>query len=87
MSLTCYENCQNVPTSARGALLTAFDPENDFALIPWLEENLQRLLSPDEIIMGSMALYQKGIKNLYPLIKSLKVFTVNADGSSSRVTI
>ncbi len=36
-------------------LLIAFDPENDFTLLPWLEENLKRPLRSDEIIMGSTA--------------------------------
>ncbi|HHN65400.1 MAG TPA: ABC transporter permease [Nitrospirae bacterium] len=46
-----YEDCCDV----FDMLLIAFDPENDFTLLPWLEENLNRPLRSDEIIMGSTA--------------------------------
>ncbi len=46
-----YEDCCDV----FDMLLIAFDPENDFTLLPWLEKNLKRPLRSDEIIMGSTA--------------------------------
>jgi putative ABC transport system permease protein len=46
-----YEDCCEI----FDMLLIAFDPENDFTLIPWLKKNLKRTLLPDEIIMGNTA--------------------------------
>lgn len=43
-SFTC---CFNV-----NVFLIAFDPETDFTITPWLEKNLKKTLSDDEIITG-----------------------------------
>jgi putative ABC transport system permease protein len=44
-SFTC---CANVD-----AFLVAFDPQNDFTIEPWLEKNLKKPLTGNEVIVGS----------------------------------
>jgi putative ABC transport system permease protein len=44
-SFTC---CYNVET-----FLVAFDPATDFTVTPWLQKNLRKPLSDDEVIVGS----------------------------------
>ncbi len=58
-----YEDCCEI----FDMLLIAFDPENDFTIIPWLEENLKRTLSSDEIIMGSTASEYTSLDNYIKL--------------------
>ena len=44
-SFTC---CYNVDV-----FLIAFDPEHDFTVMPWLQKNLKKPLSDDQVIVGS----------------------------------
>jgi len=41
-------------------LLVGYDPASDFVISPWLKDNLQRTLSKDEVVIGSLILANKG---------------------------
>ncbi|MDO8737325.1 MAG: ABC transporter permease [Thermoleophilia bacterium] len=40
--------------------LVGYDPSSDFVVSPWLRDNLQRTLSKDEVVIGSLILANKG---------------------------
>jgi len=40
--------------------LVGYDPDSDFVVSPWLAQNLNRTLDPDEVVIGSLILANKG---------------------------
>ncbi|MBI5870184.1 MAG: ABC transporter permease [Actinobacteria bacterium] len=40
--------------------LVGYDPGSDFVVSPWLQDNLQRTLGKDEVVIGSLILANKG---------------------------
>lgn len=40
--------------------LVGYDPDSDFVISPWLQDNLQRELGKNEVIIGSLILANKG---------------------------
>lgn len=40
--------------------LVGYDPATDFVVSPWLQDNLQRTLGKDEVVIGSLILANKG---------------------------
>ncbi len=40
--------------------IVGYDPGSDFVINPWLAQNLNRTLNPDEVVIGSLILANKG---------------------------
>ena len=54
------ESLLSVPCCTGRALLVGYDPNTDFVVTPWLQENLNRSLDSDEVVIGSLILANKG---------------------------
>lgn len=54
------ESLMSVPCCTGRAQLVGYDPDSDFVVTPWLQQNLNRPLAEDEVIIGSLILANKG---------------------------
>ncbi|MFA6001975.1 MAG: FtsX-like permease family protein [Thermoleophilia bacterium] len=54
------ESLLSVPCCTGRAQLVGYDPDTDFVITPWLNDNLNRSLEKDEVVIGSLILANKG---------------------------